>query len=239
MFDKRNKATIKSKEKHMRILLIEDDENIIRSLSLALKTAGYAVDTSVEGERGYFLAQTNNYDLILLDYNLPKLSGREIIEKLRSEKNNTPILMITVKSELENKIDIFSLGADDYLVKPFALSELMARIRAILRRPKTCLSNVLSIGDLELDTNLLILKKKGNQVKLSSKEFALLEFLLRNKGKTLTRTEIMDHVWDENADPFSNTIEVHINNLRRKIENKKQKFIYTFSNRGYKIDTQN
>jgi len=223
----------------MRILLVEDDENITRSLERTLKTAGYAVDVSYEGERGYFLAQTNSYDLILLDYNLPKINGREIIKKLRNENNNTPILMITVKSELENKIDIFSLGADDYLIKPFASSELLARIKAILRRPQTFLGNILSLGELELNTDLLILKKRGKQIKLSSKEFSLLEFLLRNKGKTLSRMEIMEHVWDNDADPFSNTIEVHINNLRRKIEDKNQKFIHTFSNRGYKIDLQN
>ncbi|MFA5886707.1 MAG: response regulator transcription factor [Patescibacteria group bacterium] len=222
----------------MRLLLTEDDSNIIRPLKLALKQAGYVVDVAKDGERGYFLAATNDYDLIILDYNLPKLNGREIINKLRAEKISAPILVLTVHSELADKTDLLNLGADDYLTKPFALSELLARVKAILRRPKEWQSPILTLNNLELDPDKFLVLKGGERIILSTKEFSLLEYLLKNKGKIMTRQEIMEHVWDENADPFSNTIEVHIRNLRKKLETEKQKFIFTVSNRGYKIDTQ-
>ncbi len=222
----------------MRLLLTEDDSNIIRPIKLALKQAGYVVDVAKDGERGYFLAATNDYDLIILDYNLPQLNGREIINKLRAEKINAPILVLTVHSELADKTDLLNLGADDYLTKPFALSELLARIKAILRRPRDWQSPLLTLNNLELDPDKFLVLKDGERIILSTKEFSLLEYLLKNKGKIMTRQEIMEHVWDENADPFSNTIEVHIRNLRKKLETEKQKFIFTVSNRGYKIDTQ-
>jgi DNA-binding response OmpR family regulator len=220
----------------MRILLIEDDKDISRSLSLALKNEGYAVDSAEDGERGYFLAGTNDYDLLIVDYNLPKMNGRQIIETLRKEKELLPILMISVKSEISDKLDIFSSGADDYLTKPFALSELLARIRAIMRRPLTWQEDLISIGNISLDSKRFSLKKSGKEIKLSSKEFSLLEFLMRNRGRVVSRSEIMEKVWDENADPFSNTIEVHINNLRRKLDDNKKKLISTFPNRGYRLN---
>jgi len=220
----------------MRILLIEDDADIRASLSLALKTANYAVDTALDGEKGYFLAATNDYDLIILDYNLPKLNGREIIKKLREEEKSAPIMMLTVHDGVNDKVDLLNLGADDYLTKPFALSELLARIKAILRRPETWQSRILKIGDLELDPDKFLVTKNSQRIALSSKEFALLEYLLQNKGRIMSRQEIMEHVWDENANPFSNTIEAHISNLRKKLENGNQKLIFTVSNRGYKID---
>lgn len=222
----------------MKLLIIEDDADIIRPVSLMLKAAGYAVDIARDGEHGYFLARTNNYNLIILDYNLPKLNGREIIKKIREEGMSTPILMLTVRSELTDKVDLLTLGVDDYLTKPFALSELLARTKAILRRPKNWQGQVLRLGDLELDPDKFLVTKNGRRIVLSSKEFALLEYLLENKGQILSRQTIMEHVWDENADPFSNTIEVHIMNLRKKLENRHQRLIFTVSNRGYKIDKQ-
>jgi two-component system copper resistance phosphate regulon response regulator CusR len=220
----------------MRLLLIEDDAEIVRSLSIALKTAGYAVDSASDGERGYFLAGTNPYDLIILDYNLPKLNGREVIKKIREEQLSTPILMITIRTELTDKVDLLTLGADDYLSKPFALSELLARVKAILRRPRARQAAIIKVGDLEMDPDKFLVTKGGKRISLSSKEFSLLEFLMTNQGLILSRQTIMEHVWDENADPFSNTIEVHIASLRKKLETAKHKLIFTFPNRGYKLD---
>jgi DNA-binding response OmpR family regulator len=220
----------------MRLLLVEDDADIIRPLALALKADNYAVDIARDGERGYFLARLNNYDLIILDYNLPKLSGREIIKKIRAEKISTPVIILTVRGELDDKVDLLTLGADDYLAKPFALSELLARLKALACRPKIWQGRILRLGNLELDPDKFLLTKNGQRITLSSKEFALLEYLLKNKGLILSRQEIMEHVWDENADPFSNTIEVHIRNLRKKLETDGKKLIFTVSNRGYKID---
>lgn len=220
----------------MKILLIEDDPDIIRSLLPALKEAGYTADAVCDGESGCFSIQTGTYDLVILDYNLPRMNGREIIKKIRGAEIFIPIIMITVHDELEEKIDILGAGADDYLTKPFVFSELLARIKAVLRRPKNWEKSVLKINDLELDSDKFLVTKNNQRISLSSKEFALLEYLLRHKGRILSRQNIMEHVWDENADPFSNTIEVHIRNLRRKLESDGRRIIFTVSNRGYKID---
>jgi DNA-binding response OmpR family regulator len=222
----------------MRILLVEDDGDLIRPLTLALKADGGIIDIAADGERGYFLARTNAYDLIILDYNLPKMDGRAITDQLRHDQINTPILILTVRSELDDKVELLNIGADDYLTKPFAVSELRARVRAIARRPQVWQGHNLKCGDIELDPDRFLVTKGGQRIILSSKEFALLEYLLRHKGRILSRQEIMEHVWDENADPFSNTIEVHIRSLRRKLGGDKNKLIFTFSNRGYKIDEE-
>jgi len=223
----------------MRLLMVEDDNNIVHALLPALKTENYTVDVANDGAHGYFLASTNTYDLIILDYNLPGLNGREIIKKLRDENFSVPILMLTVHNELHDKVDLLTLGADDYLTKPFALSEFLARLKVILRRPPAWQGHTLKISNLELDPDKFLVTKNGRRIVLSSKEFSLLEYLLRNRGLILSRQNIMEHVWDENADPFSNTIEVHIGNLRRKLETTEQKFIFTVPNRGYKIDNKN
>lgn len=220
----------------MPILLIEDDTNLASSLSLALTSNNFSVATATDGKIGYQLALANHYDLIILDCNLPSLSGQEIIKKLRGAGRTTPILVLTVLGEINNKVYLLNLGADDYLTKPFAVSELLARIKSLLRRPFNLAENVLKIGNLELDKIKLIVTKNKVRLNLSSKEFSLLEYLMSNPGRFLSRQEIMDKVWDENGDPFSNTIEVHIMHLRRKIETKKEQLIFTFTNRGYKID---
>ncbi len=220
----------------MKVLLIEDDKNISDSLASFFKDNNIILDVAYDGERGAWLASINIYDLIISDYNLPKTNGKEIIEQIRKEGKTTPIIMLTVRTDLDDKIDILGIGADDYLTKPFSLCELLARMKAITRRPLKIESTKLKIKNLELDTDKFIVTKNGKRIELRSKEFTLLEYLMKNKGRFLSRQEIMEHVWDENADPFSNTIEVHIMNLRRKIENKKEHFIFTVSNRGYKID---
>jgi DNA-binding response OmpR family regulator len=222
----------------MRLLLIEDDTDLIRPLTLALKAANFAVDTATDGEQGLFMALTNNYDLILVDYNLPKLSGKEVIGQIRADGRSVPIIMITVRSEVDEKVDLLETGADDYITKPFVLSELLARIKAVLRRPPNWQGRILRFAGLELDPDRFIAAKNGQRLILSGKEFSLLEYLMAHAGRLLSRQEIMEHVWDENADPFSNTIEVHIMKLRQKIENDGRRLIYTVSGRGYKLDEQ-
>ena len=220
----------------MRLLLIEDDQDVVRPLTLALKAANFVVDATADGEQGCFLALTTNYDLIILDYNLPKMNGKEIIKKIRADGKNTPILITTIRSEVGDKVDLLNLGADDYLVKPYVLSELLARIKALLRRPTVLTERLLKVGDLELDPDRFTVLKNGRYLTLAGKEFTLLEYLMENPGRVLSRQEIMEHVWDENADPFSNTIEVHIMKLRQKIENDGEHLIQTISSRGYKIN---
>lgn len=220
----------------MKILLIEDDADIIHSLVPILKEAGYTTTAISDGENGCSAAQTEEHDLIILDYNLPRLNGREIIQKIRNSGSSIPIIMLTVKGELRDRVDLLNIGADDYVTKPFSFSELLARIKTILKRPKKREENILKISKLEVNPDRFSVINNGQKISLSSKEFTLLEYLMKNKGLILSRQNIMEHVWDENADPFSNTIEVHIRNLRRKLEADGQKLIYTISNRGYKID---
>ncbi len=219
----------------MRLLIVEDDKNIATSLAKVLKEHSYSVDIAYDGDKGYFMASTNPYDLIIMDFNLPLMNGREIIEKLRSEDNSTPILMLTVRDLASEKTELLNLGADDYLSKPFAVSELIARIKAIMRRPAQRLQTILSCGELSVTPDLFLVSFGKKRIYLSSKEFSLLEFMMLNKGRIVSRQEIMEHVWDENANPFSNTIEVHIKNLRKKLGGAK-KMIYTFPTRGYKLD---
>ncbi len=220
----------------MRLLIIEDDAEIVRPLSLALKEAGFTVDTANDGEKGCFTALTNVYDLIILDYNLPGLNGKEIVEKIRADNRQVPILMLTVRSEIKDKVELLDSGADDYLTKPFVLSELLSRVKALLRRPEKLKENILKIGDLELDPDKFAASFQSRRLPLSTKEFALLEYLMANAGRVLSRQEIMEHVWDENADPFSNTIEVHIMKLRQKIAAPQGPLIRTVSGRGYKLE---
>jgi DNA-binding response OmpR family regulator len=220
----------------MKILIIEDDKNISTSLAYFFKSQNIIFDIAEDGERGLFLANINNYDLILLDYNLPKISGKEIITKIRAEGQTTPIIMLTVRNDLDDKINILEIGADDYLVKPFLLKELLARMRAVLRRPIKLEDKKLICKNLEMDPISFKVLRNGHDILLRTKEFMLLEYLFKNKGAVVSRQDIMDHVWDENGDPFSNTIEVHMMNLRRKIETKKDRYIFTIPNRGYKLD---
>jgi DNA-binding response OmpR family regulator len=222
----------------MSLLIIEDDPNMVLSLSLALNDAGFKVESASDGLIGLDLARFNKYELILLDCNLPKLSGFDIVKRLRAEKIATPIIILTVLGELNDKIELFDLGADDYLVKPFAFFELLARVKALLRRPFNLCGKILKVGNLELDPDKFLVAKNGVRVPMSSREFSLLEYLMVNKGKFLSREKIMDNVWDENADPFSNTVEVHIMNIRRKLETKNEHYIFTANNRGYKVDLQ-
>ena len=218
----------------MKILIIEDEKEISDFLKKSLEAEFFTIDVANDGEKGLSLSNMNDYDLIILDYILPKKDGKEICLEIRKNKN-VPIIMLSVKSDTLTKIDILDLGADDYITKPFSFNELRSRIKAILRRPRKMQNPILQIKNLSLDTNRHLLKNGPEEIKLTKKEFMLLELLMRKKNEIVSRGTIMEHVWDIHADPFSNTIETHIRSLRRKIENNGEKLIYTISGSGYKI----
>lgn len=221
----------------MKILTIEDEQEINTFLKSNLENNGFTVDIAETAEGGLFLADTNEHDLILLDLNLPDKNGIEVCKCLRLSGNKVPVLILSVNDTTNDKVSLLNAGADDYLTKPFSITELIARINAITRRPRTISSEILSYEDLSLDCNKQIIKKDNKTIYLTRKEFILLKYLLKNKGRIISRGEILEHVWDKEADIFSNTIETHILNLRRKIsKNKKKTFIKTYSGRGYAIE---
>jgi DNA-binding response OmpR family regulator len=222
----------------MRVLLIEDEKDLAAFISSLLKKAGMAIDIAYDGEQGLFLARTNNYDLIITDYILPKLDGCSLIKELRQEGKQMPILMLSVRQGIIDKIGVLDAGADDYLSKPFSSEELLARIRALSRRPHNIQSQILTFKNLKLDPGTFKLSKGNKNIKLTNKEFSLLQYLMLNKGRIISRETLLDHVWDDDLDSFSNTVETHILRLRRKIENKKEKIIHTIVGRGYCLDTR-
>lgn len=220
----------------MRILIVEDDMKINDFLKTALESEYFVVDTASDGAQGLYLAKTNTYDVIVLDSMLPHVSGIEICRALRTDDIATPIIGLSVQSETANKISFLNGGADDYLTKPFSFAELIARIHAVLRRPRTLGSDTLTIGDITLDAKRHTVYKDETEVYLTRKEFLLLEYLMRNQGTVLSRGMILEHVWDMNADPFSNTIETHIMTLRKKLDNDPQvRIIHTVPGIGYRI----
>lgn len=222
----------------MRVLVVEDEQRIARSIKKGLELERYAVDLAFTGTEGFSLASSEDYDLIILDLMLPEMDGVEICRKLREKKIETPILMLTAKSQIDEKISGLNAGADDYLTKPFSFEELLARMRALSRRPKQLLQSVLEYKTLSLDTSSFEVKRNKVSVSLSSKEFALLEYLMRNQKKILTKDQIIRHVWDYDADILPNTIEVYIRNLRKKIDepfHKEEPFIQTVRGFGYKL----
>jgi two-component system, OmpR family, response regulator len=217
----------------MRILVIEDEHKIANSVKRGLEQEGYATDVAYDGEEGYDLASSESYGVIVLDLMLPKMDGVSICKKLRSEENHTPILILTAKGELNDKVDGLNSGADDYLVKPFAFAELVARIKALSRRPKEGLGITLTTGNLILDTINFSVKRRDQKITLSKKEFALLEYLLRHKSRVVSKEQIIQGVWDYEADILPNTVEVFIGYLRNKIGSDVIKTIRGF---GYKIE---
>lgn len=203
----------------MRILVVEDEHKIANSIKKGLEQESFAVDVSYDGRSGFDLASTEDYDLIILDLMLPGMDGFTICQKLRKEENiHTPILILTARGELEDKVKGLNYGADDYLPKPFAFLELLARVRALTRRPRQMLNPELSVDDLTLNTSTYEVKRSGIPISLSKKEFALLEFLMRHKGKVLSKDRIIANVWDYDDDILPNTVEVFIGYLRGKIE---------------------
>lgn len=202
----------------MRILIIEDEQKLAAAVKRALELQRYAVEVSHDGSEGFDLACAENYDLILLDGMLPSMDGVEVCRQLRAHKVETPILMLTARGQVSDKTKGLDSGADDYLVKPFSFEELFSRIRALLRRAQVSRDPVLSIADLELDPAQCTVKRSHKNIALSTKEFSILEYLLRNKGTVVSKDQIVQHVWSYNSDILPTTVEVHIKNLRDKIE---------------------
>lgn len=220
----------------MKILIVEDEHLIATSLKKGLEQEHYTVDIAFDGLEGYDLAASGEYDIILLDLMLPGLDGISICQKLRSENIHTPILMLTAKSQIEDKIKGFDVGADDYLTKPFAFEELLARIRALSRRPQQTTNKVLTLADLTIDTTNYQVKRGTKQIRLSSKEYSLLECLVRHAGQILNKDQLIQYVWSYESDILPNTVEVYIRNLRQKIDQPfKKKLIQTIRGFGYKI----
>lgn len=220
----------------MRILLIEDEKRLSHIIKKGLVEEGFAVDTAYKGEDGLHLAETESYDVIVLDVMLPKIDGITICQTLRKKKITTPILMLTAKTQVEDRVKGLNSGADDYLVKPFAFIELKARMQALLRRSSKQIGSVIAIDNLEIDAVKHIVKRADETISLTPKEFAILEFLARHKDEVVTRTQIMEHTWDYNFDSLSNVVDVFITTLRKKIDKGyKKKLIKTVHGVGYKI----
>jgi DNA-binding response OmpR family regulator len=222
----------------VRILIVEDDHTIAQAIKEGLEQESYAVDVEYDGDDGFAAASTGDYDLLVLDVMLPGLSGLDIAGKLRADKNHVRILMLTAKDQVPDRVRGLNTGADDYMVKPFSFEELLARIRALLRRPDEKLGEVLEAGDLTLDTIAKEVKRGDTLIPLSSKEFALLEYMLRNKGRVLSKNNLINHVWDFDADVLPNTVEVFMNYLRSKVDKpfKGPALIQTVRGFGYKVD---
>lgn len=202
----------------MKILLVEDEHRIARAVREGLINEGYAVDVEYDGEAGYSTASADEYDLILLDVMMPKMNGIDVCKKLRADDNHTPIILLTAKDQTKDIVRGLDAGADDYVAKPFSFEVLLARIRAILRRPHEKLAEVLTVDDLELDTTNRSVKRAGKTIPLTSKEFSILEYLLRNKNRVISKTNIMTHVWDFDADILPNNVEVFVNYIRNKVD---------------------
>jgi DNA-binding response OmpR family regulator len=224
----------------MKILIIEDEHKIANSIQKALVHERYIVDVAYDGTTGYDLGVSETYDLIILDRLLPGMDGLEICTRLRADSIHVPIIMLTAKGQLEDKVEGLDSGADDYLVKPFALAELFARIRALTRRPKTATSPILTLDGLSLNTQTYEVIRNGQELQLSSKEFSLLEYLLRHQKKVVTKEQIMTNVWSYDADVLPNSVEVYIKHLRDKIDEPftGPKLIHTVRGFGYKIGVQ-
>jgi DNA-binding response OmpR family regulator len=222
----------------MRILVVEDEEKIANAIKKGLEQEAFVVDAVYTGSEGYDLAETEEYDAVVLDVMLPDMDGVEILEKIRKKGINTPVIILTAKSQVDDKEAGLKLGADDYLTKPFSFEELLARIRALVRRPRIVERNVLQIEDLKLDTNSLEVTRAGKVVRLSTKEFTLLQYLMKNPNQVLPKEKIIAHVWNYDDNVLPNTVEVYIGYLRNKIDKpfpKSPSLINTVRGFGYKI----
>ena len=218
----------------MRILIVEDEKKVAGFIKKGLEEETYAVDIAADGEEGLYMGGQNQYDLIILDLMLPKINGLDILSSLREKKNGIPILLLTAKDSVEDKVKGLNLGADDYLTKPFAFSELLARIRVLLRRGKVESKTTLEIADLTLNLVSHKVRRWDEEIELTGKEYSLLEYFMRNQEKVLTRTMIAEHVWDYNFDTFTNVIDVYVNHLRKKIDkNFSTKLLHTLRGVGY------
>jgi two-component system OmpR family response regulator len=216
----------------MRILIVEDEPDLLRSVAQALREEGYAVDTAPDGEEGFYKAESYDYDAIILDVMLPKLDGWEILKRLRKIKK-TPVLMLTARDQTRDRVKGLDTGADDYVVKPFDLDEIFARLRAIIRRSANKTTNVLEIGEVNIDTAARHVLLKATPVELTAREYALVEFLALHRGEVVTRTQLYEHLFDENESSLSNLLDVHVSNVRKKLG---AEFITTRRGHGYCIE---
>ena len=219
--------------------MVEDEHRVANYVKKGLETKSHIVDVAYDGEEGFDLASEEKYDVVVLDRMLPKMDGLTICKKLREEGIHVPILMLTAKSAVEDKVDGLEAGADDYLAKPFAFNELLARVKALGRRPRNQTGEVLKVGNLELNTNTYEVKRDGKKIALSKKEYALLEYLMRNKAKVLTAEQIVEQVWPYDSNVLLNTAQVYIGYLRKKIDqafHNKPSLIKTVRGFGYKIE---
>ena len=223
----------------MRVLLVEDEPDAARILAKGLREEAYAVDVAGDGERALELAFVNDYDLVILDVMLPRRDGFEVCRELRSNGSAVPVLMLTARDAVEDRIAGLDTGADDYLSKPFDFDELLARVRALLRRGPALRPAVLNISDMAVDTRARRVSRGGRDVELTAKEYALLEYLARRAGEVVSRADMAEHVWDESYDPFSKVIEVFIQRLRRKVDDGHPlKLIRTRRGEGYMLTTE-
>lgn len=221
----------------MKIIIIEDDPHISEYLSESLMDEGYVVDVVADGAKGSYEARTNTYDLIILDYSLPTKDGLTVCGEIRAYGSTVPIIFLSVTGDSKIKIAALEKGADDYVTKPFSFDELKARIRAISRRPKKIENSTITIGELSINMERQCAFREGLPVYLTRKEYNLLEYLMRNQGVILSRSMIMEHVWNAESDPFSNTVEAHILNLRKKVNvGNKRELIRNVPGRGYIIE---
>lgn len=221
-----------------KILIIEDDQRIAQNIAKGFAEKGFITEIAYDGKIGLRFAQSGNFDLILLDINLPVMNGYEVCNQIRKKDTQVPIIMLTALGETEDKIEGFESGADDYIVKPFDFRELLARVNVFLKRRTTAESennlNILSISDLEMDLERKTVNRQGISIELTAKEFSLLEYLVRNKGKVISKAEIAEKIWEQNAEPSQNVIEVYINFLRKKIDKDfDTKLIHTKTGMGY------
>ena len=218
----------------MRILITEDEKDLAEALARGMRQQGYAADIAYDGEEALVMAEVNDYDLIILDLNLPKIDGVEVCRRIRASGSPVGILMLTARSGLDDRVDGLDQGADDYMVKPFHFPELLARVRAILRREGEPRYPILRSGDLVLDPNAVKGYFRGSEIAFTTKEFAILEYLMRNAGRVVSQEELLEHVWNEAANLFTHTVKVHIKNIRKKLKMAGGRdLISTVKGRGY------
>jgi heavy metal response regulator len=223
----------------MRILVVEDEQKVASFIKRGLEEEGYAVDVAADGEEGLAIALECVHDLIILDIRLPKMDGLRVLKELRQEKVMTPVLLLTVRATIEDKVLGLDAGADDYLTKPFAFQELVARVRALLRRRAGVDPAILQVADLTLDPARRTVSRSGERIELSAREFALLDYFMRNPGRVLTRAMIAEHVWDYTFDTTTNIIDVYINYLRKKIDTGREaKLLHTVRGVGYVLKAE-
>ena len=223
----------------MRILVIEDDRRVASFLRRGLSADKFLVDVASDGQAGLQLAESREYNLIILDLMLPSMSGQEVLDALRKTNRAVPVLVLTARGAVQDKVELFQKGCDDYLTKPFAFAELQARVKALLRRGKLETQDTCQLADLRIDFNKRQVTRGGKKIELTLKEYALLEYLIRNAGQVLSRSMIVDHVWDQSFDSFTNVVDVYIRYLRNKIDHGfEPKLIHTVRGVGYVLNAE-